>query len=507
MKIASILIGFLCLLSTVTYGESAESHSLSNFSAQQKFYERIGLSFGEVASLCSSIGVVPSDTKSGFSARLVPAYIPPAPEPVTLSNFEVALPHKTQRMITVFEKQALTSYLNHPNDVRVVKLLAVYHLLQAEFRDDWSPGADLEHRIMADYFLNRAKDLGAKDKWLNLALALVEKELARLNSRFYGLSQEENHAAHRTFEDAMFYHEENRYIAYTKLLDDYVVSPNNVYTAFLANAVNLWTGGEAGFDDPTVVYNFVLGSYFSLRTMDLAHKAQIAWEKDPVHNKRFRLASIIGGFSIGHRRFLAKLINDQAAVSALDEEHKLWFNNNPSFHTFTVGYTLFEEPGKFDVAFAYWSNGMQYSAEHSDLITILNRPRYTFNSICMFAGWVDFFLKNGDIGSAIYIASIVPYLENYSNWQIGLDGYEHRLEHMQEIMALYQNNDPSDDPVPFNLKKRKWGMDTMTCQTCHQTQDKVWSEEEKRNILIAPDYILTIKNWPEVSTKWYGSSK
>jgi hypothetical protein len=470
--------------------------------------------------LQSSFGVSNSDLRStlggdlpafladlALAGRRVPAYEPPATAPSGVSNFEVAIPHKSQRMITVFEKRLLTSYLDHPDDLRSVRLLALYHVVKAQLPAGRA-GAVIEHQVMADYFLSRAIDLGAREPWVRAARSGIEARLNRLAGSRSGVAQDENLPAHAAFHDAMFYHEENRYAAYDRLLDAYAVGPNNVYTSFLLGAVNLWTGGEAGYDDPTVLYNFVLGSYFSLRAMDLAHQAELAWQSDPVGHTRFRLASIIGGFSASHRRFLAKLAKDDAAVQAIDAEHRLWFEINPPFHMFTLGYSLFEEPANFAKALDAWETGLVVSGSRPDLITVLNRPRYTFNQICIFVGTMDFYLKLGDVATAQnYWASIVPYLPNYSDWDIGRDGYEQRLTHLQEIADLYQNDDAADDPVPFNVKRRKWGMNTQTCQTCHQTQRKTWSEEEKANVLLAPDDILTVGTWPEVTTTWYGRAK
>jgi len=506
LKMAGLLAGALVSFVPASRAGGEDLPLPRNFEAQRAFYNQLGMSFSDLASLLSSELILLNNGLSS-AGNYVPAYTPPPESVPTLSNFEVKLPHKTQKMITVFEKRVLTAYLDHPTDVRLAKLLALYHLLQTVSRPQKSPGAVLEHQVLADYFLSRSKDLGAREKWIELAASRVEKDLANLGSRFAGVAQEETHSAHQAFNDAMFYHEENRYIAADKLLDDYVAGPNNVYTSFLLGATNLWTGGEAGFDDPTALYNFVLGSYFSLRARDLAQQAEQAWQQDPVHHARFRLASIIGGFTVSHRRFLAKLSNDATAVSSLDAEHLQWFAINPPFHMFTVGYTLFEEPTNFNTAFDRWLQGLDFSSR-PDLITPLNRPRYTFNQICIFVGSMDFFLKIGDVATARNLwAATVPYLPNYAEWSIGRDGYEHRLAHAEEISALYLDSDPKNDPVPFNVKKRKWGMDTQTCQTCHQTQQKIWSEEEKKNVLIAPDDILTVGDWPTVTTTWYGRSK
>ena len=474
-----------------------------NYKAQSALYEELGVSYFEMSSLLMHPGIQ-KPLWAGSLFQYVPAYTPPPQGQVTLSNYETPLPHKTQRLVTQLEKLLLTSYLENPGDAKLTKFLALYHLNAAFPKKGKTSGDRVEHGIMANYFLSRALDLGARERWVSVALKKVEHELGKLSGR-PGVTQEETHAAHAVFHDAMFYHEENRYKAYDALLDDYAAAPNNVYTTFLLAAVNLWIGGEAGYDDPTVLYNFVLGSYFSQRAITLANKAELAWKQNPAVNKRFRTASILGGFSVGHRRFLAKLAKDEAAVAALDAEHVQWYEINPVFHMFTAGYTLFED--NFPLAFDLWERGW-LEAQRPDLLTTQHRPRFTFNGASMFVGTIDFYLKAGELAPIReFWGAIVPFLPNYDTWDIGPGPYQHRMQNLEAIAALYANDDPSDDPMAFNVKRRKWGYNTMTCQSCHQTQRRVWTPEEQNDIPLAPDDILTVENWPVASTTWYGATK
>lgn len=507
MKVTVLLLGFS--ITAASFAGSDQDLPLTrNYQAHRPMYDEFGIGIFELVSLLSH-PVISENIRNGSLSIDEPAFTPRATGPTSLSDFEVALPHKTQRIISRFERVVLTAYLNHPADIRLIKFLALYHLNAAHQWSRAPRGSAVEHAIMAAYFLNRAKDLGSRERWIAEALRTTETKLATLAASRRGVALEENHPAHAAYHDAFFTHEENRYVAYERLLDDYAAAPNNVYTTFLNMTVNLWTGGEAGFDDPTVLYNFVLGSYFSIRTIDLARQAELAWERNPTLFKRFRLASITGGLSIGHRRFLAKLHQDVDAIRLLDAEHQEWRQNvNPVFHMFTVGYMLFDEPENFVTARDAWEEGLLIGTQRPDLITILNRPRFTFNSLCIFMGSVDFALKSGEVGAArgFWLAT-VPFLPFFAEWDIGKDAFVQRLAHAEEIAALYLNDNPADDPVPFNVKNRKWGYNTMTCQTCHQTQRKVWSEEDKNTILLAPDDILTVGEWPAVSTTWYGAVK
>lgn len=507
IKISLLLLGLL----SATRGFAATDDDMplpSNYLAHRQIYNELGISFSEVASLLSHTNLL-KDVFSGSLGIYEPAFVEQPLKPVSLSEYETLLPHKTQRLISRFEKRVLTAYLDNPADAKLAKFFALYHLIGAGQPGAITRASVLEHAIMADYFLNRARDLGAKEPWLTIALNKVEVRLAALATSRSGVTLEETHPAQAAFIDSFVYHEENRYKVYNQLLDDYIAAPNNVFTAFLNTAENLWVGGEAGYTDPTVLYNFVLGSYFSIRAITLAHEAEIAWQQDPINHKRFRTASILGGFSIGHRRFLAKLHKDLPSIKKLDEEHDQWRREvNIIFHMFTMGYTLFEEPENFERAKDLWDEGFVVSGQRPDFVTIQNRPRFTFNTICMFMGAVDFDLKEGDLTMVRqFWLPTVPFLPNYADWDIGRDAYQHRLAHAEEISALYRNADPTDDPVPFNLKRRKWGYNTMTCQTCHQAQRKLWTEAEKADIMLPPEDVLTVGTWPAISTTWYGASK
>jgi hypothetical protein len=503
IQFAALLVGAL-LTTQVGRAENDDNLPLvNNYAKQRAVYNQLGLNLGDVISVVTQV-VTPAELLDGSITKLVPAYTPPpSPLQVSLSDYETPLPHNSQRMISRLEKRVLTSYMNNPSDIKVTKFLALYHLIGAAHPNGQWTGPNVEHAIMAVYFLNRAQTLGAHERWIGFALNTVNSELDHLANKLPGVTLEENHPGQVAFSTAMFYHEEQRYTAYAALLDDYIAAPNNAYTNLLLSAVNLWTGGEAGYDDPTVLYNFAVGSYFSFHASDLAQLAETLWQADPVNHSRFRLGSLQGGFSAPQRRFLAKLVKDSAAVDAIDAEHKQWWEINPVFHMFTLGYTLWDD--HFDEALAYWEQGM-IDAGRPDLITNKDRPRYTFNNMSMFLSTMDFYMKGGDLDSVKnFWGPTLPYVGFYSDWALGPGPYQHRMDNLDQIYALYQDNDPSNDPMPFDLKRRKWGMNTMTCQTCHQVQNHVWSQDDINTILIAPDDILTVGTWPKHTTTWFGT--
>lgn len=508
MKYIKVSILLLAALGAAQANARTDDHMPlpTNYQSHRQTYDEIGVGLTEIFSLLSH-PVVARNLWNGSLSTREPAYIPPPPpREVSLTDYQPELPHKTQLTMSRFEKIVLTAYLDNPADIRLAKFLALYHLNSARHEDRTDKGSALEHSIVATYFLSRAKDLGARDPWVRRALHKTETKLATLAAKVPGVTLEETHAAHAQVHEAFFNREENRYKAQAALLDDYVAAPNNVYTALLSSTVNLWIGSEAGFDDPSVLYNFVLGSYFSIQAIDLAERAEQAWRSDPAGHKRFRLGSTLGGFSVPLRRWLSKLHKDVAATQALDREHEEWRQVNIAFHMLPIAWTLFEEnlPGAREA----FDDGFLLGLERPELVSVQNRARFTFNFMGTFMIGAEMALKEGDVGAArgMWLGTM-PFLPNFADWDLGEEGRNHLLANAEAIAALYQNDNPKDDPLPFQLRKRKWGSNTITCQSCHQVQWKVWSEEEKNNILIPPDDILTVETWPDVSTTWYGAKK
>jgi hypothetical protein len=124
-------------------------------------------------------------------------------------------------------------------------------------------------------------------------------------------------------------------------------------------------------------------------------------------------------------------------------------------------------------------------------------------------GYADFLLKAGDpqtAGQVLSLRFMPPLAETFAAWDLGRTGFEHRENNLAAIAALYQNGNPNDDPPNFLIKTRKWGMNTTTCQLCHQTQSKVWTEDEMKAIQLPPESVASVRVWPAVSTTWYGAA-
>jgi len=503
--------------SSVVQANPGEDYSMSDkawpmmdtYYANASFYDGLEIGQETILSL-QSHAVIQRNFLYGNAGGLV--LNATVSDPV--ADYETYVPHKTQPKISRFEESILKAYLDNPNDVSLAQFLAVYHLNQSLLRREG--GEAVGHTIIAQYFLSRSLDLGGERRWVRKALAKTDKELNKLVAR--GNNQtadaEEDHAAHEYFRTAFFdNHEENRYVAVKMLLADFVSNPNNMLTNTYLTTANIWVGGEAGYDDPTILYSFVLSSYFSVRARTLAEGVELLWREDPVNNKRFRLATLIGGWTVPARRWLAKLHEDHAAVQLLDAEHREWLDINTAFHSATVGLMLFEEKENFAEGFAAWEAGRAYCASVAPMnLSCMNWPRASFNGLGFVLGTVDFFLKAGQLEQAKSLLSLrfIPidgFADSFAVWDLGRDAWDHRENNLERIAELYQNDNPNDDPSHFLLKQHKWGPSTFTCQVCHTRQSKVWPEGEVDRVLSIADEFPPIDsgNWPEVSTTWYGS--
>jgi hypothetical protein len=468
------------------------------------FLGSLGIDLGhELSAVRERLATLPVTGMGGPAAA-------PAP---SLSTYETPLPHTTQPQLSHFERALLTAYLDHPDDAVLAQFLAVHHLWQSLLRPTppSKRGEAMEHTIIALYFLNRARDTGATSPWLEPVLEATQEAVDEVFATTEPITSDEYHDAHVFYRQAFHLNQEqDRYLALDGLLQDFAEEPNNVYTSFVLTAINLWMGGEADHDDPTTLYNFVLGSYFSLHTIDLAHQLELAWNADPQHVTRFRMAAELGGFSLLQRRWLAKLHRDEAAIALIDDEHRAWTAIQPAFHSFTLGLPFFDEPEHFMEGLGAYAAGAPF-CEQVPVRTCSDLPRFSYNLLGFFLGYADFLLKAGDVENARKLltmnqlpnlAAIWPY------WDIGRDAWQHRVDNAEAIAALYANGDPSDDPINFEMKRRKWGEDTTTCQECHQTQgkpDMVAAVEAPQ--LLPPEQIASLTSWPAVTSAWYGAAQ
>ncbi|AUX44221.1 hypothetical protein SOCE26_056850 [Sorangium cellulosum] len=431
----------------------------------------------------------------------------------SLSDYETYIPSTAVQHVPPLERALLDTYLSNPDDAVLARILGAYHVHASRKERRGTTVAQVKHDIYASYFLSRAVDLGAGDRWIPRALADAESRLRRAGGPGLIPMIEEGLPSHLGFIDAFNYDEGNRHVAVDGLLREFIRQPNNLMTNAYLAASNIWVGGEAAYNDATMLYSFLLSSYFVVRAVQMAEVVENAWLEDPENNPQFRLSSILGGWAIPARRWLASIHRDTEAVRALDEEHRYWLAINRAFHSASIGLMMFDEPENLMEGFGAWMAGFEHCQEVPGVRSCIDRPKMTFNRLSFTLGGVDYFLKAGQLDLAQYFLSVRrdPALAldfGYEDWDLGREGWEHRENNLTAIAALYSNGDPGDDPTNFLLKSHKWGPNTIVCQTCHQTQSRVWSEEviEQYRYEPAHEDVAVVGEWPAITTTWYGAS-
>lgn len=422
-----------------------------------------------------------------------------------ISDYETWLPHESQIEIPRLESALLTAYLNDPSSTVLSKAMAAYHVVKLPkwratlYGRDRKSVRSVKHAVYALYFLRRAQHLGSEEAWLTRAETQISDQLLLWLPTDLPIDISEGHDAHTYFLESFNYKEVNRYLATEKLLQDLLDNPTNLTTNAYAIASNIWNGGEADYDDPTILYSMVMSSYLAQRAIPLYQLAEQAWEADPENNQQFRLTTLLGGWTVPARLWLAKLHGDNDTVELLDAEHREWFAINPYFHSASIGWMLFDDPQKVMEGFQSVLSVMGCADNRS----CMDRPRFSFNILSYLLLVTDYSLKLGDAGTASYVLSFRhnPFFE-YDSWLLGQEAWEHRENNMMEIIARYQNDDINDDPTTASLKSHKWGPNTITCQLCHQAQAREWSDEDKATIFYPSEAHGYVGNWPTRLVDW-----
>ncbi|MFV8781304.1 carbohydrate-binding protein [Microbulbifer sp. SA54] len=480
----------LALPSAVFAGKIEGIPRLDNFYNYPFLYDRLQVPFSDMQNLTShpvfksaqtDAGSYPENSMQGF----------PVTAATELGNFE---------------KIALQAYLNNPSDARLSKILALYSLSSSILNKPVS-GESIRYTIFSQYFLERSLNLdSASSKWVSHAHKLVDQALHNHSASEAVYQQETN--SHKAFLFAFNHEEGQRIQIVDQLLEDYSRHPGNALTSAYLTAANIWVGGEAEFSDPSVLYSFVLSSYFSVRSVAMSERLEKLWLQDPESYQRVRLAPILGGWTVPARRWLAQLHGDSAAVETLDAEHDEWFKHYPAFHAASIGLMYFNEPEHLMQGWDAWWAGFGHCIQVPTIRACLDRPRFSFNNLSYFLGAVDYMVKLGELEMATQFLS---FNQNpafgWSSWDYGRDAWEYRQANLEEIFQLYRNDDPSDDPTNFLLKQHQWGPDTITCQYCHQVQSRQWAEEDVNTVYLPDESIATLYDWPEVTTTWFGGSQ
>lgn len=421
-----------------------------------------------------------------------------------ISDYQTELPHTSYPMISMYERNLLRIYLENPDNVHIAKILALFNLRKSLLSGYRYDGRALKSTVIGLYFLYRVQEYERDNRWVNRAIQKVERKLNKYIHPQNDVDVTEGLFAHRYFIDAFNYNEHNRYHASNLLLSDYLSNPDNVFTSFYIMATHSWISGEERYNDPVVLNNMITASYFSLRTMDLARKAEEAWAADPENYTRFRMATIVGGLSMISRQWLAALHGDPIVEEALNDEHREWFLRQKPFHSFTLGYSFFENGTTFEEGMAAWNAAFTECLAKPEQRTCGIRPRFSFNPGAVMTGYSDFFMKAGLPDVARIWLDLAYVQDGFDIWYFGQDAWQHRVDNVDAIVGKYQNEDPEDDPIPFMMAKTKWGRNLPTCQVCHQAQGRVWTPEERDEIILPLEEYAVVGIWPAISASWYG---
>ncbi|QIL90222.1 hypothetical protein GNX18_11000 [Microbulbifer sp. SH-1] len=426
-----------------------------------------------------------------------------------ISDYETILPNNSKWLVPPLEKAILAAYLDNPGDVNLSQLNAAFHLLRASVfsqngRVHGGPTVrKLQHTIYAQYFLHRSRQLGSDAPWIERSLAITETRLSQWLPVDNPLDHSYGSYSQNFFLDAFTKNEYERHEANHLLLKEVLDNPVNLKTNLYVAAVNLWISGESGYDDPTVLYGYLLSAYFGERTQFLAQIAEAAWSENPENNPLFRLANEVGFFTIPNRRWLTALHGDNEAKDSVYIELDQWFSRFPQLYGFPYAAAPFVDPERFsDGMSAYFSS---IDACSNDFILPCgDTPKAPYNRLAYTLLGADYLLKAGDLNTAHGFLSFRWFLgDSFDTWLLGQNSWLHREANAEEILARYQNYDPSDDPVNVFIKRQKWGVST-TCQLCHQQQGKYIPSETVFIPSPVDEQRLFIGNWPEYTVSWFG---
>lgn len=425
-----------------------------------------------------------------------------------LDSYETVLPHASTPKLSKAEAAILIAYLDNPNSATHAKINAAFNILQLQKElfisyKGKNVGA-VKRAVYSLYFLHRAKKLGAKDRWIANSIKELDTFLKKSLPTSTKLDFSEQTYAQNFFLTAFTKNEADRYIAENLLIEELLEKPTNLLTNLYVAGVTLWNGSEASYADPTMLYSYILSSYFSVRTESLSKLAQDRWLKAPATNPLFRDTPTVGGFTIPSRRWLAKLHKDDHVVADLDHSLFQWLPIYPEFYSWPAAVLRMQEPGNLTSSYEGYTAGIQKCTSNPTR-NCENTPRAPFNIISFVFLGMDLALRMND-RSSFDNQSFIEYYPpaNYNTWYLMQEPWSIRKANADSIIARHNNDDSSDNPVNAFVKVQKWGVSS-TCQSCHQAQGYYVSDSDLFSIPPKlSDDILYIRNWPTYSSTWYG---
>lgn len=507
-----MFFGCAVVVSLVSCGGGDSSPSESNNYSFVVSALKYGLSEVEVSAVSNSglvRGLDVGRASLGVIENETPA-VANAADPV--ASYMTIFPRANVAPGSNEKKRMLRMYLDNPGSAEAAIYSAIFYqkLSLTESDGPSSGGERLKHTIVAQYFLHRAEKNGFKSLWLERLIQRNDELISNKINAGGRIYLNEDRPAHVLFNKSFNYSEKDKYVAADALMDEFFEQPRNAYTSFALTAVNSWIGGEGAYDDPTVAENFILGSFFALHTMSLS-KSLEELHKTDASVARFRKSTILGGFSALNKRWLAKVHRDDEAVKAIDVEHREWRLVHRAFHAFTLGLSFFDEAENFREGMLAWQDAFTHCRE-IPILTCSNQPRHAHNFSSFVVTYVDYLLKSGDVDTAKQFLQLrntpshplFPRMSQFNNWTYGKEAWFHRERNADRIAELYKENKVNETPVGYMLYPRKWGANTQSCQSCHQAQGSIFTEEEKNRINYPIEQVASVGTWPVARTTWYG---
>ena len=138
------------------------------------------------------------------------------------------------------------------------------------------------------------------------------------------------------------------------------------------------------------------------------------------------------------------------------------FEEDPNFHSFSMGLMNFPEPidsERFATGLAAIRSAV--GCVESDDPTCGNLPRWPHNIEGFSLALGDYELKAGEIERARELFENARTLDSYESWALK-EEVEHRLSNLEDYSTRWRNDDKTDDPQATMINSRE------SCRGCHQ---------------------------------------
>ncbi|MCG9761459.1 MULTISPECIES: carbohydrate-binding protein [Pseudoalteromonas] len=396
------------------------------------------------------------------------------------------------------------AYLENPQSETTTALAAVRYLSSSLMANNTLTAESLEHSIVALYYLERLNTISKKHAWAKQVRITLGREVNKV-LEYEALTVNEQLESHAQFHHAFNVQPEHGVAAGLALVDSLIADPGNVMTLTLVTGSRLWLGGEVSYSDPNTLYYFILTSFYSTRAILLSHELEKQAKQSASTKKTMRLSSILGGWTTLPRRWLAEIHHDPLSQSLIEQEHHQWFSINPGFHSITLASSYFNEDPRFFWGYGYLMQGLGICNQNLLFRSCADDPRFSFNRLVFLTTIIDYSIKAGDFDTAQMLLGARYWPEfHWNDWSQGHAPWQLREQNMQLLHEQWNNADASDDLPLITTMKRQWGDNTMTCQTCHQEQNRSWTAEEKERARTPSPSVEYLQFWPEISTSWTG---